>query len=65
MYTHLAWEFHPMLQCRIRLKRLSLDFIEEVWTTSKEFMVREFPNLSIRGCPLCAWGLTEYEVSDR
>jgi hypothetical protein len=48
-----------MLQTRVRFKCLPLDFVEEVWASPKEFMVRELPDLGICRRPLCAWSLME------
>ena len=64
MYTYLPWEFHSMLQGRIRLKRLPLDIVEEVWTATKKFVMRKFPDLGVRRCALCAWGLMKDKVSE-
>jgi hypothetical protein len=64
-YTYLPGEFHSMLLRRIRLQCLPLDVVEEVWTATKEFMVRKFPDLVVCRSTLCPWGLTVYKVSDQ
>ena len=45
--AYLAGEFDTMLDGRIRLQCLALDFIEEVRATTQKLVMRKLPSLCV------------------
>ena len=44
----LTGELDAVLDRRVGLQRLTLDLLEEVWSSAKELVVRELPGLHVR-----------------
>ena len=52
--SELAWQFHALLDGRIRLESFTSDLIKKVGTTTQELGMCELPSLPIGICTLCS-----------